>query len=176
MDTIIWIINQHNVYINDYYKGAWKTLNFHKKDFYEAYCHYDISELIDYMNYPLNYKNFQGSNLIIIYDMPIIYDYFYKVQERFTQANSLILKDCLKELVLWTAYNKKILTQSPSQVMLEGVLFEITLQNQVLEINEIEEDITSEEEDYLLISMVDCAKMVLLNNAIEVLENAPFPA
>ncbi|OOB79857.1 MAG: hypothetical protein ATN34_01005 [Epulopiscium sp. Nele67-Bin002] len=162
MDTIIWIVSQHNVYINDYYNGEWKSLSFNKKDFYEIYCHHDVNELIDYLNYPLHYNNFKGSQLKIIYDMPIIYEYLYKVQHRFNQAQGLTLGPLIPVL-LWYAYNKEI--PNGTIIGIEGAFY--LLEDMTL--IEIEEE---EDMEYTTISVKDCAKMLLEES--EKLDEAPF--
>ena len=37
MDTIIWLISNHQIYVGDFYKGELKAIPFEKADTWEVY-------------------------------------------------------------------------------------------------------------------------------------------
>ncbi|ONI44382.1 hypothetical protein AN641_07410 [Candidatus Epulonipiscioides gigas] len=150
MDTLIFAISKHCAFVCDYYKNEFKTLQFNKNDLYELYCSYDVGELIDYLNYPLNYKNFKDTDIIMMYDEPIIYEYLYKNRLRFSQANKISLIP-LKS-VIW-AY---ILNKNPNEIYsFEGTFFQIDEKNNLQEIEEQEEIIAT------AITLIHLSKMLL---------------
>ncbi|OOB80366.1 MAG: hypothetical protein BEN19_05300 [Epulopiscium sp. Nuni2H_MBin003] len=159
MDTLIFIISNHTAYINDFYKGEWKKVSFNKRDFYELYCHYDANELIDFLNYPLNYNKFKNTNIIILYDEPIIYQYMYKVKDRFKLANSVTIS-CLDSAILYylclnNLYKNQI-------ILVENVFYKVEISDRFLTLNEVEE-----EEEYLQIDAMEISKVLIEEKNIE---------
>ncbi|OON94459.1 MAG: hypothetical protein ATN31_03325 [Candidatus Epulonipiscioides saccharophilum] len=155
MDTIIFAISKHNAFVCDYYKGEFKNFAFSSSDFYELYCHHDLSDLIDYLNYPLNCKKFKDSNVIIMYDEPIIYEYFYKNKLRFELASQVTLLHL--NSVIWAYIASRNKTDVYS---FEGTFFQLT--NNGLE--EINEDDLDECLKIIPISLIDLSKMLVDNN------------
>lgn len=91
MDTIIWLISNHQVYVGDYYKNNIKKVTFEKADSWEIYGIDDLEKLIDYMNYPLHYNHFRKSQLIVLFDDVKIYEMLSRVQESFKESNGIVI-------------------------------------------------------------------------------------
>ncbi|OON98756.1 MAG: hypothetical protein ATN35_00665 [Epulopiscium sp. Nele67-Bin004] len=171
MDTVVWIISNHNVFMNDYYKDKWKKVEFYKRDYWEVYCHYDMNELVDYLNYPLHYNNFKGSDLKIVYDMPIIYEYLYKVKERFNQVNTITLC-ALEPVLLWYLYNNDLLSDLPLTIGQETKFYEVVKQGKIITLKEIEEE---EDMDYVNVPMSKTSELLVCEeDTLDKLDLAPF--
>lgn len=98
MDTVFIIINGQEVYVADYYKQQVKAVTFKDKDFWEVYDSFDFQELIEYMNYPLNYNKFKGSKVVVLYAEPRSYEMLFENKKHFAQAEAFetgILKECI---------------------------------------------------------------------------------
>ena len=80
MDTIIWLISNHQIYVGDLYKGELKAIPFEKADTWEVYGADDIEKLVDYMNYPLHYNQFKNSKLVILFDEVKVYEMLRKIE------------------------------------------------------------------------------------------------
>lgn len=102
MDTIIWLINNHQIYVGDFYKNNIKTVTFEKTDSWEVYGSEDLEELIDYMNYPLHYNHFRKSQLIILFDEVKTYEMLTKVQRCFKESSGIMVK-CIEPFLLKVA-------------------------------------------------------------------------
>ncbi|MHC1747794.1 MAG: hypothetical protein AB9856_05290 [Cellulosilyticaceae bacterium] len=89
MDTIVMILMNNKAYIGDIYKGKIKQIVFKKMDYWEIYHHHDFCDLIEYMNYPLNYNKFKNNTIKILYDNPKMYDYLYKVASEFSVCEGI---------------------------------------------------------------------------------------
>ena len=50
MDTIIWLISNHQIYVGDFYKGELKAIPFEKSDTWEVYGADDREKEVDDMN------------------------------------------------------------------------------------------------------------------------------
>ncbi|WP_010167636.1 hypothetical protein [Candidatus Epulonipiscium viviparus] len=156
MDTFIFAISKHNAFVCDYYQGEFKTLTFNKSDFYELYCYHDMSELIDYLNYPLNCKKFKDSDVIILYDEPIIYEYLYKNRERFRLANQVTLMHLKSAIWAYIAKRNK-----DAVYTFEGAFFQLT-DHGIVSVAE------EEEMESIAISLTDLSKM-LINDEMDTL-------
>lgn len=102
MDTIIWLINNHQIYVGDFYKNNIKTVTFEKTDSWEVYGAEDLEVLIDYMNYPLHYNHFRKSQLIILFDEVKTYEMLTKVQKCFKESSGIMVK-CIEPFLLEVA-------------------------------------------------------------------------
>ena len=92
MDTIIWLMNNHHIYVGDYYKNNIKMVTFEKVDSWEFYGADDVEELIDYMNYPLQYNRFRNNQIIILFDEVKTYEMLTKVQKNFKESAGIMVK------------------------------------------------------------------------------------
>lgn len=101
MDTVFFIIKGHEVYVGDYYKGEVKQVKFKDKDYWEVFDQHDFREFIEHMNYPLNYKNFKGNPIKILYSEPQKYEMLFKLQEDFKEALSVDVGMLPSALLKW---------------------------------------------------------------------------
>lgn len=92
MDTIIWLISNHQIYVGDFYKGELKQVPFEKTDSWEVYGPDDLEKLVDYMNYPLHYNQFKKSRLVILFDEVKVYEMLTKVQRCFKHCEGITLR------------------------------------------------------------------------------------
>ena len=89
MDYVFFIIKQHEVFVGEYYKKQIKHVKFKDKDFWEVFDKHDWLEMIDYMNYPMNYKDFKDHKICILYDRPEKYEMLYETKSVFEKAYSV---------------------------------------------------------------------------------------
>jgi hypothetical protein len=92
MDTIIWLISNHQIYVGDFYKGELKAIPFEKADTWEVYGADDIEKLVDYMNYPLHYNQFKNSKLVILFDEVKVYEMLRKIERCFKNCEAIVIK------------------------------------------------------------------------------------
>lgn len=92
MDTIIWLINNHQVYVGDFYKGELKPIPFEKADSWEVYGADDLEKLVDYMNYPLHYNQFKKSNFVILFDEIKYYEMLKKIKKCFRYCKAIAIR------------------------------------------------------------------------------------
>ncbi|ONI42332.1 hypothetical protein AN639_12680 [Candidatus Epulonipiscium fishelsonii] len=134
-DTLVIIISKNQTYITDYYKKSWRKVQFKDRDYWEIYSYYDINDLVEFLNYPLHYKQFKGINIKIIIDKPIIYEYLYKVQKIFSQAKSIVIID-IESWIIASAY---LLNKPIGYIEFEGAFFLTQKVGDIYEISKVEE-------------------------------------
>ena len=110
MDTIIWLINNHQVYVGDFYQGELKTIPFEKADSWEVYGADDLEKLVDYMNYPLHYNHFKKSQLVILFDEIKNYEMLKKIKRCFRYCEAVAIKR-IEPLLIQTLIKLEISTQ-----------------------------------------------------------------
>ncbi|MEG0319371.1 MAG: hypothetical protein RR627_05670 [Niameybacter sp.] len=86
MDTIIFLLYQHEVYVGDYYKDKMKEVKFEKADSWEVYNYEDLEELLEYMQYPLKYNQFKNNRLIFLFDDIRFYEWLTKAKRLLSQS------------------------------------------------------------------------------------------
>ena len=89
MNKVFFIINHQEVYVCDYFNEAFKMLPFKEKDYWELYDRFDLRELIEFMNYPLNYNQFKDSKVQIVYSHPTVYAQLFEEKEGFLKSLGL---------------------------------------------------------------------------------------
>lgn len=89
MNTVIFIVTGHEVYIGDYYKDKFKAITFKDKDCWEVYDAYDFKDLIEYMNYPLHFNRFKDSMIKIVYTDSKFYTIITETAELFENAQGV---------------------------------------------------------------------------------------
>ncbi len=89
MDTIFFVVSGQELYIADYYQATLKKIPFKDKDYWEVYDVFDLRELVEFMNYPLNYKAFKDNKVCIVYDEPRFYEMLYHERALFEKAQTV---------------------------------------------------------------------------------------
>lgn len=88
-DTVVILINDYKLFVGDIYQGKIKPVVFRKQDYWEIFDYSDLKDFLEYMNYPLGYKNFKGSHLKIYFNQPLMYQYIYQMKEDLGQCESM---------------------------------------------------------------------------------------
>ncbi len=91
MDKVFFIIQAHEVFVGEYYKEQIRQVKFKDKDFYEVFDKHDWLEMIDCMNYPMNYQEFKDNEINILYHAPEKYEMIYDVRDAFVKASEVKL-------------------------------------------------------------------------------------
>lgn len=151
MDTIIWLISNHQVYVGDYYKNNIKKVTFEKADSWEVYGIDDLEKLIDYMNYPLHYNHFRKSQLIILFDEAKTYEMLSKVKDSFKESAGILIRriepfllkiaeqEALKPAQKISFSDKvyELTQKEEGQLILEAYLEEVQEEEQVIQIDPV---------------------------------------
>ncbi|OON91947.1 MAG: hypothetical protein ATN32_10030 [Candidatus Epulonipiscium fishelsonii] len=149
----------------DYHKEKWKKIQFKDRDYWEIYSQYDINDLVEFLNYPLHYKQFKDINIKIIIDKPIIYEYLYKVQNLFKQVKSIVIID-IESWIIASAY---LLNKPLGHIEFEGAFF---LTQQIGDIYEISEAEEPDEMSYAILKDKECNEIIFKQDYN--IEDLPF--
>lgn len=143
MDTIIWLMNNHHIYVGDFYKNNIKMVTFEKVDSWEFYGVDDIEELIDYMNYPLHYNRFRKSQLIILFDEVKTYEMLTKVQNNFKESTGMMVKR-IEPFLLEVALKQGI--EPGQKISFADRSYELVQMEEGIKLHILEEDPEEKEE------------------------------
>lgn len=135
MDTIIFLAYENEIYVGDYYKNKIKEVKFEKADSWEVYAYEDLEELIEYMEYPLQYNHFKDNRIIFLFDEIRVYEWAQKAQRLFKQSTSFYISPLapFKEKLNQALEEKKILSiyekilAHPWEEEAEGLRYEVIL-------------------------------------------------
>lgn len=105
-DTVVILINDYKLFVGDIYQGKIKPVVFRRQDYWEIFDYSDLKDFLEYMNYPLGYKNFKGSHLKIYFNQPLMYQYIYQIKEDLVQCESMEI-GYLPDLILEVFKNDK---------------------------------------------------------------------
>ncbi|MGL4362930.1 MAG: hypothetical protein ACRCSG_06685 [Cellulosilyticaceae bacterium] len=128
MDTVCFIMNDQEIYVGDYYKDEVKQVKFKEQDGWECNDVYDFKNLLEYLNYPLNYNDFKNNRVIILYRTSKDYDIISQVQKKWSQCDSVEitkLETILKALVEEKYNNAQELDKLVQFVQYENKLYEM---------------------------------------------------
>lgn len=159
MDTVVWILMNNKAYIGDIYKGKIKQVVFKKMDYWEIYHHHDMHDLIEYMNYPLNYNKFKNNTIKILYDNPKMYDYLYKVASDFNACDGITIGR-VEPIILGALLTKEDGLQFPVQVSFMERTYKIQPSDDMSWITKVPDE--EVEEDAIKLSVVDISAIFMM--------------
>ncbi|MGL4799680.1 MAG: hypothetical protein ACRCWY_09860 [Cellulosilyticaceae bacterium] len=140
MDYVFFIIKNNEVYVADYHKEEMKAITFKDKDYWEVYDRFDWMELMEYMNYPLNYNRFKNCRIRVLYHKPSLHQMLTETRSLFEASEGVEVGLLDQVLLAYCEHEMHFGFEMPYTIVYEGSFYTIQEQAHGWSIKALEDE------------------------------------